>query len=63
MGGEVGKQPAPDMEAKHAHMQKMIESIHNHDSESAVEHMNNFLSEHELHQQKEDEPSDYKPED
>lgn len=62
MGGEVGKQPAPDMEAKHAHMQRMIESIKNEDHVGAVEHMNNFLEEHQLHQQKEDEPSDYKPE-
>jgi len=67
-GGElktVGKSEMPNMEAKGAHMQAMIAAIHNHDHEAAVQHMDSFLSEHELHaeKEKEDESKDMEPSD
>jgi hypothetical protein len=55
-GGElekVGESPEPDMSAMHAHMQRMIESIHNNKHEEATTHMMNFLNEHQLHAEKE----------
>lgn len=53
---------SPHLEAKAAHADSMIEAMHNKDPHALVSAMNNFLAEHELHQEEEgEEESDYKP--
>lgn len=61
-GGEVKNEVAMDVEhsALHSHAEDMIHAFHNKSPADLVRAMNNFMEEHELHQEKEvEEPSDY----
>lgn len=63
-GGEVKneEQVMPDMEAFHSHAESIMSAIHNKSPGEFVTAMRNFLSEHELHEdQEQEEPSDYEP--
>lgn len=62
-GGSVPEQKPEDYSAKHAHGEDMIEAFHAKDTHKLVEALNNFLAEHEAHEEKEEgETSDYSPE-
>lgn len=64
-GGEAPQdsEMPPHLEAKAAHADSMIDAMHNKDPHALVAAMDNFLREHELHQEEpEEEPSDYSPE-
>lgn len=63
-GGSVPEDSAmsPHLEAKAAHAASMIGALHNKDPHAMVEAMDNFLREHELHQEEDkEEESDYSP--
>ena len=65
-GGQVKQSPqdsdmSEHLQAKSSHADSMINAMHNKDPHALVEAMDNFLREHQLHQDKEDEPSDYSP--
>lgn len=63
-GGEVPQdsEMSPHLEAKSAHADSMIEAMHNKDPKALVAAMDNFLNEHQLHQDADgEETSDYSP--
>lgn len=65
-GGEVKNEVEADVKdsALHSHAEDMISAIHNKSPSDLMHAMRNFLSEHELHEEKsEEDPSDYSPED
>lgn len=66
-GGEVKNEVEMDVKnsALHSHAADMITAIHNKSPSEFVSAMNNFLEEHQLHQDEpesdKEEPSDYSP--
>lgn len=64
-GGVVKNEAGIDPQdaALHAHASDMMSAIHNKSPGDLVRAMKNFMEEHQLHEDKDDEtPSDYSPE-